>query len=175
MHELAVIAIGADRPGIVATVAEVLRDRGGNLEDSAMTILGGHFSMMLLVATEDDAETLHRELSEATAELGLTVSVSPVGEGHAGAEPTHVLSVYGADRPGLLAGVSRSLADAGVNITDVETRLLSPGGDAPVYAMLLELVLPEGMTEQALEQQLADVSRELAVDHTLRTLETETY
>ncbi|HEX9888825.1 MAG TPA: ACT domain-containing protein, partial [Nitriliruptorales bacterium] len=58
MHELAVTAMGADRPGIVATVAEVLRDRGGNLEDSAMTILGGHFSMMLLVATEDDPDAL---------------------------------------------------------------------------------------------------------------------
>lgn len=175
MHELAVIAIGVDRPGIVATVAEVLRDRGGNLEDSAMTILGGHFSIMLLVATEDDAGTLREALADATADLGLTLSVSPVGEGHTGAEPTHVLSVYGADRPGLLAGVSRALADTGVNITDVETRLLSPGADTPVYAMLLELVLPDGMTEDALEQRLADLGRELAVDHTLRTLETETY
>ena len=175
MHELAVTAMGADQPGIVATVAEVLRDRGGNLEDSAMTILGGHFSMMLLVETEDDAETLHAALADATAELGLTISVNEVGAGHASAAPTHVLSVYGADRPGLLAGVARTLADDEVNITDVETRLLSADSDAPVYAMFLELVLPETVSEQQVRDRLSSLAGELGVDHSLRTLETETY
>jgi len=47
---LAVSAIGADRPGIVAAVTGVLVDRGCNLEDASMSILRGHFAMMLVVA-----------------------------------------------------------------------------------------------------------------------------
>ncbi|MBW3659378.1 MAG: ACT domain-containing protein, partial [Actinobacteria bacterium] len=123
MPELAVTAFGADRPGIVAAVADVLRERGGNVEDSAMTILGGHFAIMLLVETDDAAEDLAAALEEATSDLALTISVTPAGEGHASAAPTHVLSVYGGDKPGILAGVSRALADVGANVTDLETRL----------------------------------------------------
>ena len=48
MPHVAVTALGADRPGIVAAVTGVLMRHGGNLEDSAMTNLGGHFAMMLV-------------------------------------------------------------------------------------------------------------------------------
>ncbi len=169
-NEYAVTAMGADRPGIVAAVAGALVDVGGNVEDSAMTILGGHFAIMLLVATEASREDLADALDGATADLGLTITVSTVGAGNASALPTHVLSVYGADRPGILAGVTRALADAGANVTDLETRLLSPG-DNPVYAMVIELVADE---PAGLEARLTTVCDELNVDHTLRSLETET-
>jgi hypothetical protein len=56
--ELAVTAVGADRPGIIARVTRVLYEHGGNLEDSSMTILGGHFAIMLLVDAPTDAATL---------------------------------------------------------------------------------------------------------------------
>ncbi len=174
MPELAVTAIGADRPGIVAAVAEILRDRGGNVEDSAMTILGGQFAMMLIVETGVSPEDLQRALREATADLQLDVTVRPVGEGHRGADPTHVLSVYGRDRPGLLAGVARALADLGVNITDVSTRRLPPDDD-PVYAMVLEIWLPDDVDEARVEQAVAAAGEELGLDHTLRPLDAATY
>ncbi len=173
MAHYAVTAIGADRPGIVAAVAEVLRDRGGNVEDSAMTILGGHFAIMLLVSAADDPESLHAALEQATGGMGLTISVTPAGTGHPSPAPTHVLSVYGRDRPGILAGVSETLADLDVNITDLETRLLSPGDD-PVYAMVIEAVVPDD-AEAPLQQALTEVCGRLDVDHTLRPLEAETY
>lgn len=173
MHELAVTAVGSDQPGIVAAVAEVLAGRGGNVEDSAMTILGGHFAIMLLVATEDPPDRLEEALREATAELGLLVSVGLVEGGRRAAAPTHVLSVYGSDRPGLLAAVTRALADRHANITDLETRLL--GGDRPVYAMVIELTLPAGVSEEDVREDLERVCSELGVDHTLRPLETETF
>lgn len=170
MHELAVTAIGADRPGIVAAVAEVLAARGGNVEDSAMTLLGGHFAMMLLVACEESPAELRTALEEATAELGLTVAVNPVGAGRQAADPTHVLSVYGSDRPGILAGVTRTLADHTANITDLHTRLLE--GERPVYAMVIELFLPDAVREEDLAEALAGTCHELGVDHTLRPIET---
>lgn len=174
MQELAVTAIGADRPGIVAAVAAVLREHGGNVEDSAMTILGGQFAMMLLVATETDPDTLHAALESAGAEMGLTITLAAVGAGHDSPAPTHVLSVYGSDKPGILAGVSHTLAHAGANITDLETRLLSADDD-PVYAMAVELVIPEAVGVEAIAQALAGTCTELGVDHTLRPLDTTTY
>jgi glycine cleavage system transcriptional repressor len=168
--EFAVTAVGADRPGIVAAVAAVLHDRGGNVEDSAMTILGGHFAIVLLVRADDTAEDLREALQEATGDLGLTISVSAAGAERRPAEPTHLLSVYGADKPGIVAAVTAELAAQGANITDLETQVI--GDDEPVYAMVIELVAAD---ETGLEDGLERVCEELEVDHTLRTIEAETY
>ncbi|MEX2550795.1 MAG: ACT domain-containing protein [Nitriliruptoraceae bacterium] len=171
MHELAVTAIGADRPGIVAAVARVLHERGGNLEDSAMTILGGHFAIVLLVATEDGPEELREALTTATAELGLTISVSTADSERRAADPTHLLSVYGADKPGIVAGVTSALAEVGANIVDLETQVIGADTD-PVYAMAIELETdaPAEVTA-AVERACA----ELGVDHMLRAIAAETY
>lgn len=171
MGELVVTAVGPDRPGIVAAVAAVLARHDGNVTDSAMTILGGHFTIVLLVDVEEDAETLGAALSDATADLDLTLGVAATRQGVASVAPTHVLSVYGADQPGILAGITRALADAGANVTDLSTRLLAPD-DEPVYAMVVEL-----STERP--RQLADAvavaAGALEVDHTLRPLDTTTF
>lgn len=171
MNELAVTAVGADRPGIVAAVTRVLTDRGGNLEDSAMTILGGHFAIMLLVATDDDPESLRTALAEETAEFALTLSVSPAVGGRTQTVPTHLLSVYGADRPGIVAGVSEAVAAVGANVCDLETQVIGAEND-PVYAMVMELAAVDA---EALTSQLNDICGQLGVDHTLRTIEAETY
>ena len=172
MTELAVTAIGTDRPGIVSAVADVLLERGGNVEDSAMTILGGHFAVVLLVESPDDPRDLEQALRDATTDLGLTISVTPAGEGKESPAPTHLLSVYGTDKPGILAGVTDALADLGANITDLETRLLT-SDDEPVYAMVLELV--HDGDEAALEAAVEEACVGLKVDHTLRKIDAETY
>jgi glycine cleavage system transcriptional repressor len=170
MPEFAVTAVGADRPGIVAAVAAVLHERGGNVEDSAMTILGGHFAIVLLVSADDSAEALRSALQDATSHLGLTISVSTAGAERRPAEPTHLLSVYGADRPGIVAAVTAELADRGANITDLETQVI--GEREPVYAMVIELVADDA---DGIEEGLERVCGELGVDHTLRAIEAETY
>ena len=171
MHELAVTAIGGDQPGIVAAVAKVLHERGGNLEDSAMTILGGHFAIVLLVASEDDPDELREALRDATSRFGLTLSVSRAEGGHVEAAPTHLLSVYGTDHPGIVAGVTGAIADVGANVTDLGTQVIGTDRD-PVYAMVIEIAVGD---EELLSARLSEVCDELGVDHTLRPIETETY
>ena len=46
----AITVLGHDRPGIIAETTERLADLGLNLEDSTMTLLRGHFAMMLVGA-----------------------------------------------------------------------------------------------------------------------------
>ena len=52
--------------------------------------------------------------------------------------PDHLLTVYGADKPGIVHQVTSRLAALGVNITDMDTRVAGME-NAPVYVMLLEL------------------------------------
>ncbi|HUH06555.1 MAG TPA: ACT domain-containing protein [Egibacteraceae bacterium] len=170
MAELAVTAIGSDQPGIIARVTKVLYEHGGNLEDSSMTILGGHFAIMLLVQTDASPTELETALAEGTSDLGLVVTVRPVGHGAPAAPPTHVLSVYGADRPGIVHSVTSALADHGVNVTDLETRVLE--GERPVYAMMLEISLPPDLTQDRLAQAVS--ARVEEVEVSIHPLDVET-
>lgn len=42
-------AVGIDRPGIVADVTRIVTSNGGNVGESRAQLLGGHFSLMMLV------------------------------------------------------------------------------------------------------------------------------
>jgi glycine cleavage system transcriptional repressor len=171
MPEIAVTAVGADRPGIIARVTGVLLSHGGNIEDSSMTILRGHFAMMLLVATDTAPVELEAALAEATRDLGLVVTARPVGEGADSSPPTHVLSVYGSDRPGIVHEVARILAERQVNVTDLTTRLLA--GEHDVYAMMMEISLPAGVTMDELSEAVADGTEDVEVS--IHPLEVETF
>lgn len=151
MPVLAVTAVGADRPGIIARVTGVLLQHGGNLEDSAMTILGGQFAIVLLVSAEGGASALEASLAAATADLGLVVTVREVGAGAEHAPPTHVLSVYGGDRPGIVHAVATALASASVNVTDLRTHAVDG-----TYVVLLEVSAPPEAAPHLLERLRAD-------------------
>jgi glycine cleavage system transcriptional repressor len=173
---VAVTAIGLDRPGIVAAVSKVLFEHEGNIEDSRMAILGGHFAMMLIVALPQgaDASNLERALSEPARTYDLVVSVRPVAEvsaEHAEGTP-YVVSVYGADRPGIVHAVSSALAGRNVNITDLSTHVVP--GETPLYVMLIEVTVPPGTDLATLEAELTGLAEQLAVDLTLRPADIET-
>lgn len=171
MTLLAVTAVGADQPGIIARVTKVLLEAGGNLEDSSMTILGGQFAIVLLVAAETAPAQLEASLTSATADLGLVVSVRAVGPGTDSAPPTHILSVYGADRPGIVHAAAQTLADHSVNVTDLTTRVIE--GEQPVYAMHVEVSLPQPDREDALLRALRAAIGE-SVEVSLVPLDTAT-
>jgi glycine cleavage system transcriptional repressor len=175
MH-VAVTAIGADRPGIAAAVAKVLFAHGGNVEDSRMAILGGNFAMMLIVDLPEnaDARALEQALGEPAGALDLIVAVRPVAEAskeHAEGS-AYVVTVYGADKPGIVYRVCETLASHRVNVTDLATRVVA--GEQPVYVMILEATVPAGADVAAVEADLKALSAELAVDVSFHPLEEET-
>ena len=50
MPQLAIPVLGHDRPGIIAEATQALAELGLNIEDSPMTLLRGHFAMMIVCA-----------------------------------------------------------------------------------------------------------------------------
>ena len=168
MNELAITVIGPDRTGIVADVAEALSGVGANLSDSTMTRLRGHFAMTL-ICTGPSAEAVEKALAPLTAEDGLLFTVRavrPEADATASGEP-YLVSVHGADRLGIVAAVTRVVAAAGGNITDLTTRLTGP-----LYVLVAEVDLPPGAAA-GLQEQLARAADEIGVDVTLRRAEPE--
>jgi glycine cleavage system transcriptional repressor len=165
VHELAITVIGPDRTGIVADVAEALAGVGANLTDSTMTRLRGHFTMTLICVgpTAEEAETALKPL---TGVVTTVRRVEPEDGTASGGEP-HLVSVHGADRLGIVSAVTRVVAAAGGNITDLSTRLAGT-----LYVLIAEVDLPAGSSD-VLAQQLAVAASELGVEVTLRRAESE--
>jgi glycine cleavage system transcriptional repressor len=174
MTEFAVWALGADRPGIVAAVTGVLFHKGCNLKDCSMTILSRHFAMMLLVEGPEGLAGVELEAALAAATSDLTLTVRELGEGASlvvEGEP-FIVSVYGSDHPGIVYRIASVLADASVNITDVNTRVIGEE-DEPVYAMLIEVTLPHSLDPDELEKRIQVVAADIGVDASLHPADTD--
>ena len=165
-----ITAVGRDKPGIIAALARAVLDLGGNLDDATMTRLHGAFATMVVARlpmgkTEADARAA---LAPVAEEMGLTVTVQSVPDEHQELPPDTLLTVYGADKPGIVHAVASLLAARGINITDMDTRLAGTA-ESPVYVMLLEAVAGD----LDLTDDLAGLRRELGVDISARLLDTE--
>lgn len=164
MNELAITVLGHDRPGIVADVAGTLADLGVNLTDSTMTRLRGHFAMTLVCTGEAPTETVEAALLPLAADGSLLATVRevrPEAEVPEAGTP-YLVSLHGADRLGIVAAVTRVLARAGGNITDLSTRLVGP-----LYVLVAEVdLLPEVV--DAVTAELARTGEQLGVEVTIR-------
>ena len=156
--QLFITAVGQDRPGVVAGITGALAGLDANLEDTSMTILGGRFAMVLVVSVGGDVEPdqVAAALAEPATRLHLEVSVHAAGpiadDADEIGEPWTV-AIHGADHPGIVHGVAQALADLGVNIVDLRTRVVG-SDDRPAYAMVLDVVVPPSVTP---DQLVADV------------------
>ena len=161
MNQSVLLSIsGKDRAGIVRDVSEVLLQAQANIEDSSMTVLRGRFTMMLIVELEDSGlSSLKAALAELEQRTGLTVQSQVLSEDeatHIPEEPDCVITVSGADKPGIVFAVTDAMAELGVSVADVSTRAR---GD--VYMMALEAVVGDKLN--ALQAKLTDVSDKLSV------------
>ena len=167
-----VTALGKDQPGIVAGVTKILYTRGCNLEDSAMTRLESEFAVMLIFSTKNTSESsLRAAFAPLQKKLKLAVHLKALSSSETKSPKrgqTHMISVYGADKPGIVYKISESLAKARVNITDVHTHR-STGRGPSLYLLLLEAELPSRMTSATLEQRLKTLGKSLGVEVSLRS------
>jgi glycine cleavage system transcriptional repressor len=171
----AVTIISKDRPGIVADVTEALFRLGCNIEDSSCTMLGGDFAMILIVSHEkpfsksrllDEFKGLHERTGLVTYVRTLSEEeVCPVQDDG----ELCLISVYGSDQPGIVYRVTRLLADRKVNISDLNTKLIGTL-EEPVYVLMLEATLPEGLTVEGVSGLLENLRKELRVEITVRSI-----
>lgn len=170
-------AFGKDRPGIVAHVTKALYERGCNLEDSAMTRLAGEFAIMLTFSAPGrlSQAQLHAAFQAASRRPALVIHLKPLAaaerQAHRAGSP-YGLSVYGADRPGIVYRVASLLARLGVNITDVATHRVAHHAAKPLYLMVLEVELPKRLTARRLERRLQLLAKRLGVTVSLRPADT---
>lgn len=178
MKRIALTFIGKDRPGIIARVSRALSESGCNIEDTTMTILEGEFTMILIASVPGSRAEgrLKRAFEQCKRQWGLhhfwkTLPEGLVrGEKHPPGSQTYVLSVMGKDRTGIVYETSRILAQSGLNITDLNSKILGEGKKS-VFAMVLEVDAPKGFNFKRLEPAWKRLRARLKVDVNIKPLE----
>src|SRR5262249_4740783 len=73
-RHLVISALGPDRPGIVAEITHYVTERGGNIEDSRMAVLGGEFGVMMLVSGSGaEVGRIASEIATLEKQTGLSI------------------------------------------------------------------------------------------------------
>ena len=176
MSHFALTIVGRDRPGIVSQVTEILFNMGCNIADSSCSILGGQFAMILILehpefSNRESFGDAFKPLEEADLTVALRV-LKPGGEIRSQIDgELCMISVYGADKPGIVYRVASILGEKKINITDLNTKLVG-SRERPVYVMILEAVLPEDVDESDVNTWMDPIREDLQVDITVRTIPT---
>jgi len=174
MHHYALTVIGRDRPGIIAQVTEILFKLGCNIADSSCTLLGGQYAMIMIVAhptiASKEEMATHFAPLEQVKLSAFERKIAPetfrcVGIGG----EICMISVYGADRPGIVYRVTKELADRQINISDLNSKLIG-SEERPVYVMMLETILPDSISEEEIKQVMAKLAAEMKVDISVRSI-----
>jgi len=169
-----VSAVGRDRPGIVADLAQLVFDCEANLEDSRMTLLGNEFAAILLCSGQ--AADLEQRLGKGARRLEwenrLTVFIRPLEGEPRPAVPAPGMRLYaietqGMDRAGIVAGICRTLADFHVNIADLHSSTLPSPSGAALYRMNVLAEVPESLDPARLAKALEERGTQLGVDVSL--------
>jgi glycine cleavage system transcriptional repressor len=173
-----ITGVGRDRVGIVAELTDTLFALGCNLLDSSMTLLRGEFAIILMITIPEDMLLidLQKQLEKVQERLGFVLHLreladeemqktDEIGSGF-------IISVYGADKPGIVSGVTRRLSELGANITDVETKRSTPSLSAagnsaaakPIFLMVLEVTAPVELKTDCLQKEMKELAHNLGVD-----------
>ena len=171
--------VGNDRPGIIAMVTGVLFRLGCNLEEISMTILDREFAMMAAVCLDKKKQQKARlAFSSYEKKWGLTffwkdLKSKPRNQKKSAGQEKfgrYLITAIGRDRTGIVYKVSDVLAKAGLNITDLNSKVLSRGAQA-IYALMLEADIPKNYPLKALQNALNRLQKTLKIEISLRPVE----
>jgi glycine cleavage system transcriptional repressor len=125
-HAYVLNVMSNDHPGIVAAVTEAVESLGGNIDACSQTVLGGYFTLIMIVSLPErvEAEQLAQRVRDAGrggSEYQVLVRLALPGDTFVPGEPSDrfVISAFGRDQPGIVRRFSHYLAGKDINIVDL--------------------------------------------------------
>jgi glycine cleavage system regulatory protein len=169
MPDVILTLLGADRPGLVESVADTVARLGGNWLESRMAHLGGKFAGILRAQVPGDRLP---DLVEAMGKLAkddLKIVVE-ADDTLVAPQPqrTLELELVGLDRPGIVRDISRVLVSNGANVEEITTDCSSaPMSGEMLFRARIRAAVPEnrdlGRLRADLERFATDLMVELRV------------
>ena len=174
-HFYLLIAGGVDTKGIVFELTKLLTTFAFNIEDSSMVMLRRTFSVIVLLSREDPRlpETFDRRLRTFGDRFGMSVDFRKITRKemleYDVKGKRFMISISGADRPGIVQSITEAIVKKGGNIIDLETKS-SQRTTPPAYYMLLEVEMPARVQETAFRQALVRTGKKTGVHVTVQRI-----
>lgn len=169
MTTLILTVAGADRPGLVAAVADVVDAHGGNWENSQLAELAGTFAGVIEVSVSAErAAELDVALRALDGLLTIAVVTGTDAAATADGDRRLTIQVLGNDRPGIVREVSAALSAHDLSIEDLTTttRDAAMSGGRLFEATVVAKV-PASVDLETLRSDLERLAAEIQVDITL--------
>lgn len=165
-ESIIITVVAADRAGIVQRLSDTALAHKANWLESSLSHLQGQFAGIVNLEVETEAQpALLQALAELAGE-GINITVhSPQAEKVSAASIEIVeLYVEANDRPGIVEEITSALANANVNVEQIETWCESASmAGYDLFIAQLAVSLPSGMRKRELEETLENVSDDLVV------------
>ncbi len=162
-HAYVLDVMAEDHPGIVASVSQAVESLGGNIDSCSQTVLGGYFTLIMIVSLPEHIppnELAERVRTAEGANRPYQVLVHP-WKPHAGSavpEPTDrfVITAFGQDQPGIVRRFSQYLASKDINIVD-----LYGHREAEEFVLIGQVEVPKRWDIRMMQADLEDLGRDL--------------
>ena len=171
--QLVISALGADRPGIVDELSNIVLTRQLNIEDSRMTVLGGEFAMLLLVSGETsavDALLEERPRLEEILQMQLMMKTTQSASSETPTLPYEV-EVSAMDHPGIVHNLTRFFSQKKINIVNLQTEhYAAPHTGTPMFALHMTVSIPVDTAIAPLREEFAGFCENLNLDAELNRI-----
>ena len=162
-HAYVLDVMSDDHPGIVAAVSNAVETLGGNIDACSQTVLGGYFTLIMIVSLpeaiepEELTERVRRSESLGSEYQVMARRVLP-DDGFLPAEESDrfVITAFGKDQPGIVRRFSRYLAGKDINITD-----LYGDRSGEEFVLIGQLEIPKLWDIRLLQADLEQMGEEL--------------
>jgi predicted amino acid-binding ACT domain protein len=124
-HVYVLNVMSDDHPGIVAAVTGAVESLGGNIDACSQTVLGGYFTLIMIVSVPQaiEANVLVERVRKAESTGSkfqvLARAVQSKKPGPSEATDRFVITAFGHDQPGIVRRFSEYLAGKDINIVDL--------------------------------------------------------
>jgi len=172
-NRLVVSALGDDRPGTVDRLARSILEHNCNIEDSRMSVLGGSFAQILLVAGKwHNLAKLETALSNLQEQLHLTITTRHT-------EPRasevrmlpYTVDVVALHQPGIVSKLASFFSSRGINIHDMATNAYKAAHTAtPMFSVRMIIDVPMHLQISQLREDFLDMCDEDNLDGVMEPL-----
>lgn len=169
---LVISALGKDKPGIVNDLSKSILDSGGNITESRMMVLGGEFSIMLLViGNKDSIDNINSNLESTGNKLGLTLIARETTpqENNQKSLPYQV-TVVSMDHPGIVHDISDFFSNRKLNIEEIETKTYPAAHTGtPMFSLDMTISVPANDSVKSLRDEFVTFCDDLNLDASLES------
>ena len=151
--------ITQDRPGIVKDISEVVNNRGCNIEDSRMMVLGGSFAILMMVTGDDSAiKRLQEREVQLNKDLDAIVQMQKASDRDAEehAQP-YLIEVVSLDHQGIIKELSEFVSSRHINIETLNTETYAaPHTGSTMFRLEMSVNIPSSVKTGDFKNDLID-------------------